>query len=246
MGLTLRLASPAAWLVVAAWVLLVVTELAGVSAAAEHHALLEGGELPWPSALLVFVLLWLVMVAAMMLPMNLPMLDAFLGVGSGGPFRLRSASAFFFGYSAVWTLFGVAAFAGDAGLHALSHSWHFLHEHEWLVLASAIGVAGAYQLSPSKRRSLEDCRSKTSHVVGSPNGGWTGAFAQGLRYGKSELACCWGLMLLAVAIGHSLLTMAFLTAMMLAEKTSPQGNLTVAVTGAALVTAAGAFVLLNV
>lgn len=246
MGQTLRPASPATWLVVAAWALLVVAELAGVSAAAGHHALLEGGELSWPAALLVFVLFWLVMVAAMMLPMNTPMLDAFLGVGSSSSLRLRSASAFFFGYSAVWTIFGAAAFAGDTGLHALSHSWHLLHEREWVVLATTIGVAGAYQLSPPKRRFLEQCRSKTSRIVGSPNGGWAGAFAQGLRYGKSELACCWGLMLLAVAVGHGLPAMVFLATVMLMEKTSPRGNTTAAATGAALVAAAGALVLLNV
>lgn len=246
MGLTLRSVSPATWLVSAAWIFLAVAELAGVSAAAGHHALLEDGELTWPSALLVFVLFWLVMVVAMMLPMNITMLDAFLGAESTAASRLRSASAFFFGYSVVWTIFGVAAFAGDTVLHALSHSWHLLHEHEWLMLAAAIAAAGAYQLSPAKRRSLEQCRRKTSRIAGHPNGGWAGAFAQGLRYGKSELACCWGLMLLAVAVGHGLSAMVFLAAAMLIEKTSPRGNTTAAATGAALVAVAGAFALLNV
>ena len=185
------------------------------------------------------------MVAAMMLPLNLPLLNAFLWAEGGRGSRWLAGFAFLVGYSGVWVVFGMVAFIGDVGLHALAHSSHFLHENGWLILPTAVAVAGAFQLSSAKRRSLQKCHYETSRIIGCPSTWRLSALAQGLQYGKSELACCWGLMLLAIATSHGILMMVVLTAVMLAEKTLPRGDLMAATTGAALVITASALVLMN-
>lgn len=245
MSLATRLASPTMWLVMVAWASMVIFEATGLSAAAGHHSLLEGYGLSWPS-LLIFSLFWLYMVAAMMLPLNLRLVDTFFWTKGARSPRWLNASAFLTGYAFVWVAFGVVAFVGDAKLHALSHSSHFLHENGWIILAAAIAVAGVHQLSPAKRHSLRNCHNATSHIIDAPATRWSIAFIQGLRYGKSELACCWGLMLLAMAVGHGVLMMAAFTGVMLLEKVLPRGHLTAGVTGVTLMLMASTLVVLNV
>lgn len=245
MSLATRLASPTMWLVMVAWTSMAVFEVSGLSAAAGHHALLEGYGLSWLS-LLIFSLFWVYMVAAMMLPLNLRLFDTFFWAKGGTSPRWLNASAFLTGYALVWIAFGVVAFIGDAKLHALSHSSHFLHENGWLILTTAIAVAGAHQLSPAKRRSLQSCHDATTHIIDAPATRWSVAFVQGLRYGKSELACCWGLMLLAMAVGHGVLMMAAFTGVMLLEKVLPRGHLTAGVTGVTLMLMASTLIVLNV
>lgn len=244
MSLATRLASPTMWLVMMAWASMAVFEANGLSAAAGHHSLLEGYGLSWLS-LLIFSLFWMYMVAAMMLPLNVQLFDAFFWTKGGTSPRWLNASAFLTGYALVWVAFGVIAFIGDAKLHALSHSSHFLHENGWLILATSVAVAGAHQLSPAKRRSLGNCHEATTHIINAPATRWSAALSQGLRYGKSELICCWGLMLLAMAVSHGVLMMAAFTAVMLVEKVLPKGVLAARITGVALMLVAGVLVVLN-
>lgn len=174
-------------------------------------------------SLLVFVLFWSVMVAAMMLPPNIPILNAFLRLRGDEERRSFVTASFLAGYAAVWVLFGAAVFEGDTGVHSLTDRWHWLHEHERLILPATLTVVGFFQLTPAKRRYLERCRHRAEHVAHRPDGVWTGALTQGLYYGKSELACCWGIMLLMIALGHGLLWMLLLGAAMLSERHPGQG-----------------------
>jgi predicted metal-binding membrane protein len=56
-----------------------------------------------------------------------------------------------------------------------------------LVWWRACAAAGAYQLTPWKRKCLECCRCPADH---------TGSFLSGTLNGLSCLGCCWALMLL--------------------------------------------------
>ncbi len=55
----------------AAWLIILVAQVAGSSAAFHHHGLLEAGS-PLQIAVPTFLVAWLVMVTAMMLPASLP------------------------------------------------------------------------------------------------------------------------------------------------------------------------------
>ena len=62
-------------LVAGCWAILFVAELTGASAALHHHALIEGGQ-PLITAIPMFLVGWLVMAAAMMLPASLRAIHA--------------------------------------------------------------------------------------------------------------------------------------------------------------------------
>ena len=230
-----QLRSPWAWPIVGAWGWLAAAQVTGASAATDHHALIEGGRWPWVTSLTIFALFWLVMVAAMMLPANLHVLAAYGRSGGGARSRWLATGAFLVGYALVWAAFGAGAFAGDTAIHALVHHWHWLHEREWVVLASTLAIVGLFQLIPAKRRYLQRCRHQTDHMARNPGHTWSATLSQGLRYGKCELACCWALMLLMVALGHHLAWMLSLAGLMLAEKFLARGVLLARATGAALV-----------
>lgn len=180
----------------AAWLLALVAQLSGQAEALHHHVLIEGQLSMW-LAVPAFLLSWQVMTAAMMLPASLPALRMFGATLVGRP-GLALAS-FLVAYGSVWTAFGLAAFVGDVIVHEMVEAWTWLGERPWLVEAGAIGLAGAYQFAPLKRRGLAACR----HPVG-PAANGTGrvrAIGLGLRHGLECVASSWALMLLMFAAG---------------------------------------------
>ncbi len=76
-------------LVAGCWAILVVAELTGASAALHHHALIEGG-VPLTAAVPIFLVGWLVMAAAMMLPASLRAIQLVEGAASAVAFAATS------------------------------------------------------------------------------------------------------------------------------------------------------------
>ena len=145
------------FLVAGCWALLFVAELTGASAALHHHALIEG-DLPLTTAIPMFLVGWLVMAAAMMLPASLRAIDA-LDAGTSLKVSPRQArSAFLATLAVVWIAFGLVAFFGDVGLHHVVDTTPWLAERPWLIESGILALAGGYQLVPLKRRSLAACR----------------------------------------------------------------------------------------
>jgi hypothetical protein len=99
-----------------AWAAAVAAETSGAAASLHHDGLIEG-DLPRPVALVLFLAAWQLMTAAMMLPSSLPLVRLFWATSGSR----RSLAAFLGGYTAVWSIFGAAAFAGDVVLHELFH-----------------------------------------------------------------------------------------------------------------------------
>jgi len=92
-----------------------------------------------------------VMLAAMMLPASLPtirVVDAAIG----------HRATFLLAFAATWSVFGLFAFGGDFILHHVVDATPWLAARPWLIEAGVLGMAGFYQLSPFKRRSLAACR----------------------------------------------------------------------------------------
>lgn len=231
--------------VVAAWGLMLALVALDQAALIEHDAVLETAGEALPLALVVFVVAWQLMTAAMMLPTSLPMIRAF-AVAAGRQRRPRAAmSAFLAGYFVIWTLFAVLALAGDAVVHWLVDAWSWLAARPWLISGSVLVGAGAFQFSPIKERCLAECRSPFQFLWRHYRPGVANAWRLGLRHGLFCLGCCWALMLVMFAVGvGSLAWMAALTGVMLVEKTSRYGRRLVPLVGAVLV-AWGALVLLR-
>jgi predicted metal-binding membrane protein len=224
-------------LIVGSWAILLAAELTGAAAALHHHALIEGG-MPLTAAVPLFLVGWLVMAAAMMLPASLRsirMMEApTASVFSPG----RARAAFMASFALVWVAFGLIAFLGDVGLHRIVDPTPWLAGRPWLIEAGILALAGGYQLTPLKRRSLAACRHPDRSAITTsavPGGSARG----GLRHGIDCLGSSWALMLLMFAEGFaSIGWMVALTILMAYEATGREGQRAASLAGVALVLAA--------
>jgi predicted metal-binding membrane protein len=230
----------------AAWLALVALPPAGWTDPAHHHGAagaLAAGVRPPLLVLAVFAASWLLMVAAMMLPTVVPMARMFRTVSARQERPALAMGAFLAAYFAVWLGFAALALPADLAVHALVASRPWLHDHDGLVAAGALALAGAVQFSPLTRRCLTLCRDPRAMLFGRYRRGAGGAWSLGVRHGLSCLGCCWALMLVMFAVGvSSLWWMAALTGVMVAEKTTRWGPRLVPVVGAGLLLAAFALV----
>src|SRR6058998_3854907 len=145
------------WAIAAAWAVALAAELSGNAEALHQHRAIEGGPPLW-AALLLFLFAWQAMVAAMMLPSSLPLIRLFEAASGSQERPGRARAAFLGGYAAVWTGFGAVAFLGDAAVQRTVEAVPWLWERQWVVAASALAVAGAFQFSDLKERCLSKCR----------------------------------------------------------------------------------------
>jgi predicted metal-binding membrane protein len=225
--------------IAAAWAAAIAAQFAGVAALANHDALLTGERPPLALAVLIAILAWQVMIAAMMLPSSLPLVRLYSRATERAPQRGRSMAAFIGGYALVWSAFGLAAFGGDAALHAAVNANPWLADHDWWIAGSVLALAGAFQFTSLKDACLDKCRHPAQFMMRFYERGPAGGFRLGARHGVFCVGCCWALMLVMFAAGvASLIWMALLTALMVHEKTRPTGARAVPVSGVALLGAA--------
>jgi predicted metal-binding membrane protein len=232
-----RPAAPIAiWvLVTAAWVAAVVAEVSRRASLLHHDTLIEGS-LPLAVALLVFVAAWQLMIAAMMLPSALPMLDLYARASLRQQRPSSEVAAFVGGYVVIWTEFGAAAFLGDAVIHQIVDSTPTLGAHPWWVAGSLLLVAGAAQFLPLTQACLRSCRHPLAFLVQHYRPGVPAGYRLGRSHGLYCLGCCWGLMLVMFAAGvANLAWMAALTAVMVYEKVGRGGQRFAAAVGVVLI-----------
>lgn len=230
--------------IAAAWLLAAAAELTGTSRLLHHDALADG-PLPLWAALAIFVVAWQAMIVAMMLPSSLPFVRLFTAAAANQPRGRAAVVALLAGYGVMWTLFGAAAFLGDAALHRFVDATPWLEERPWLIAGGVLVLAGAFQFSKLKDRCLRVCRAPAAFLLARYRRGVGAAFALGREHGLFCLGCCWALMLLTFAAGvANLWWMAALTALMVYEKTGRYGARVTPVAGIALL-ALGALVLVR-
>lgn len=221
-----------------AWALALVAEATGNGTALHHDTLIEG-QIAYPIAFVLFLLAWQAMIAAMMLPSTLPMVQLFAAASAGQPRPRAAMRAFVGGYALIWTGFGALAFLGDAALHRTVDASPWLQHHEFLIAGGVLTLAGAFQFTSLKDRCLEVCRHPGAFLLRHYQRGADGAFQLGRRHGMFCLGCCWALMLLMFAAGvANLWWMAGLTALMFYEKTGVGGRRAVPVAGITLLACA--------
>jgi predicted metal-binding membrane protein len=220
--------------ILAAWGVCVWAELSGIAAQFHHHALYESGRPFWVSALLMLGA-WQVMTAAMMLPSSLGFIRMYAAASKSAPEFPLALGLFLAAYFAVWTAFGLAAFAGDMQLHRFVDAWPWLAAHSQLILAGTLGFAALYQLTPLKDACLKACRHPGMYLAKHYRRGAVNGLRIGLGHALFCLGCCWALMLVMFAAGVAHLAwMGVLGLVMLVEKGAPGGDRVVAPVGAAL------------
>lgn len=176
----------------------------------------------------LFLLMWVAMMVAMMLPAASPMLLTFARISASRRERGQvfvPTWIFVSAYLAVWTLFGVLAYGAAVQADRLVHDSSWLMEHVGRLGGSLLILAGLYQFSPLKHVCLRKCRTPLGFLLGCWREGSLGAFRMGLEHGIYCLGCCWLLFLLLFPLGvMNVAAMAVLTALILAEKAFPAGQ----------------------
>jgi len=213
----------------AAWALTLIGAAWGEASALHHHALIVGGPPLWVG-IPVFLVAWLVMVAAMMLPASAPAIRAMAGIPGTRGHPMKALTAFLGAYALVWAGFGLFAFAGDVVLHHVVDRTPWLAMRPWIIGAAVLVMAGFFEMSGPKRQFLTVCRHPMPHLEAGGR-----AFRIGLVHGVACLGCSWALMLVMFAAGvASLPWMIGLTAVMAYQGLGRGGERTVKPFGAAL------------
>jgi predicted metal-binding membrane protein len=167
-----------------------------------------------------FIGVWLVMMAAMMLPSLAPTVALYSRMT-----RQRSPVSpllFTAGYLVVWGAAGALAFAlAAAGRGIAGDVLAWDRAGRWAAGATLL-IAAAYELTPLKNVCLGKCRSPLGFLLGAWRAGPAGGLRMGARHGAWCLGCCWALMASLLALGvMSLAWMALVAALIAVEKTLP-------------------------
>ncbi len=188
---------------------------------------------------------WALMIAAMMLPTTLPLLEMFRRMTAQRTDAGRLVALAVAGYLVAWLGFGLLAHGLDTLVHALALRVPWIAGNGWAVGAAVLAGAGLFQFSALKYRCLEKCRAPLGFVIEHWHGRTPArdALRLGLDHGLFCVGCCWALMLLMFVVGTgSLGWMLALAAVMAAEKNLPGGRRLSAPLGVALIAWAAAIV----
>jgi predicted metal-binding membrane protein len=244
--LSLVLAGPIA-VALASWLYLaVVMRDMSASAAMGHLSTMAGMTMPMHAAslgthqIVGLAVMWLVMMAAMMLPTALPMVATYARLRVAGPnagHPVVDVALFVAGYVATWSAFSIAATTLQALLTSLAYlSPTTMKLHSPPVAGAVLAAAGVYQWLPWKDACLGRCRSPIGFLMTSWRDGPAGAVTMGWRHGLFCVGCCWALMAVLFVTGvMNPFWMVILTAYMLAEKIAPHGAILAKAAGVALV-----------
>jgi predicted metal-binding membrane protein len=159
-----------------------------------------------------FVSTWVVMMAAMMLPVVTPLLVQYEpGRGRAPTAQMFQRAAFFGGYLAVWVLAGLLAYEVVSLVRQdLGRTFVWDNAGRWAAVA-VLAATAAYQLTGHKRRALDRCRRASA------NGG-PSALA-GVHAGVNCLDSSWLMMAALFALGvMSLWWMAVVAVLIAAER----------------------------
>ena len=172
------------------------------------------GALSW------FLGVWVVMMAAMMFPSVSPTVALYSRMTK----RRTPALPLVFtaGYLLTWVTSGLLAFEiSDAGRRLFGSELSWDKAGRW-VAGGTLLVAAVYELTPLKDVCLTKCRSPLGFLLGSWRDGLPGALRMGAQHGAWCVGCCWALMASLFALGvMSIAWMAFVAALIAAEKTLP-------------------------
>lgn len=186
-------------------------------------------------ALPLFLLLWIVMMAAMMLPSVAPVAITWVRAiarQTAGAARAGRTAQFVGGYLIAWTAFGLVIYA------ALAWTGRLVDDHtqagRWIG-AAAFALAGLHQLGPLKTVCLRHCRNPMAHLMRYAQfRPWARDLRVGADHGLHCVGCCAALMIVLIPLGvMNIAAMAALAAVIFLEKLWRHGPLLTRVVGVA-------------
>jgi predicted metal-binding membrane protein len=177
----------------------------------------ELGGLGW------FLVVWVTMMAAMMLPSLAPTVlgHARLERADAGAAAMPTTVAFVVGYVLAWSAAGLAGYVLVEGVRSLDVGFLGWDEGGPYVAGAVIVGAALYQLTALKDVCLSHCRSPQM-LLEHWRPGLPGALRMGVEHGAYCVGCCWALMAALFALGvMSIGWMAFVAALIAIEKLLP-------------------------
>lgn len=202
---------------------------ATVTSGGVHHG--PGGEVPGAD-----LAIWMVMAAAMMLPVTFPAIGhvAFNSIRAR---RQRAMAVYVLAFTAPWLAFGLLVLAGRSVLIA-ADVWN-----DRAMLGLTLVVAAAWQLTRAKRRALYQCQ----QTVPLPPLGWradVGCARFGLLQAWRCMRSCWALMLVMASAERALLpTMLIVSGLIAFEEYTRLGRRALGVSAGGLIVLATVLVL---
>lgn len=176
-----------------------------------------------PMSLGAFVVAWLAMMAAMMLPAVLPVVKLYRLAAARG--AVAPAPLFVAGYLVLWTTLALPAYVAWRALEmplADGAAW------AGRVAGATLLAAAAWQVSPMKSACLRHCRSPMGVFLrfGGDARRPAGAMRMGFVHGAYCIGCCWALFaVLVAAASMSVVWLVVFTGLIFAEKNLASGEL---------------------
>ena len=167
-----------------------------------------------------FLGVWVVMMAAMMLPSVAPTVALYSKLkhtrALGAPLLFTS------GYLLVWSAVGLGTYLlARIGAELSGDVLAWDRAGRWIAGATIL-VAAAYELTPLKDVCLGKCRTPLGFLLGNWREGLSGAVNMGARHGAWCVGCCWALMASLFALGvMSIVWMAVVAGLIAFEKLIP-------------------------
>ena len=190
----------------------------------------------WAAPAASFLLMWLAMMMAMMLPSAMPMLLSYRRslvdrgvVYVGVPVMLTTC-----GYFLVWLAIGAIVYAAGAAFASETvHSIEFSRSVPFLS-GAALVIAGCFQFTPWKTEGLRQCRCQQICALPQAGGIPRMAWRHGIRQGAYCAVCCAAPMMTLLVLGTmNLGVMILATAVITMEKLMPKPEFLVRISGIA-------------
>jgi predicted metal-binding membrane protein len=198
----------------------------------------------WLTAIFSFMGMWVVMMAAMMLPALVPALLRYRAcLREPETVELNTSTALVgAGYFFVWALLGAVVYPVGIVVTNAEMRWTALARAVPLLTGVVLLFAGSLQLTGWKARQLCRCRDEANcESTLSPVA--RTAWRHGLRLGVHCLLCCLGLMMVLLVTGvMNLGAMVLITIAITLERLAPSPTLVARTAGVVLITA-GVFVI---
>ena len=172
----------------------------------------------------IFLVMWVTMMVAMMLPTTAPIVLVHLAVTRRQGRGVYLTVLFVVAYLFVWSAIGVVPLVAYKAFAQLADD---AAQSQWLpTLAGVILIAaGAYQFTGWKQICFDKCQSPFAFVASHDfGGGALGALRAGAVHGWYCLGCCWALTAVLLVVGlMNLMWMAAIFALIFAERSWKHG-----------------------
>jgi predicted metal-binding membrane protein len=184
----------------------------------------------WLGAAASFLVMWVVMMVAMMLPALVPMVWRYReAVGAAGETRLGRLTALVgVGYFGVWAVVGMAVFPLGVALASVVMERPELARAVPIAVGVVVVAAGALQFTRWKAHHLACCRESPGRgrtLTADPRQAWR----YGSRLGLHCTLCCAGLMTILLGLGvMNLRAMAAVSLAIAVERLTPVNERVVA------------------